>query len=480
MTVLSKQLINSSKHPTLSIPLFFFLVGLCPSALAAQLSPTMTLDTEVRLQGVDTRNADLGTSGSDNAATGAAEVKFKFTNNFNENALFYWEGRAVGNAGRGGVQDEDTGRVSGDDSFLEWRQSYFEFSNIAGQTPLSARIGRQRVKENYGIWWNEDFDALRMTYDTTLFKGTLTGGENLFSYRTDDEDSRNERDIARIMAEGSWQYHYQQFFEARFAYANDHSSLYIGQPQNPNDIDNTTGNLYWAGVRAAGQANVFDSPDEQKLLYRVDLMRVSGDEDVGTIGGGNTIIAINDQDVSGWAFDASTDIPLPHAKPLIHLGYAYGSGDSDAADDTDHSFRQTGMEGNFSRIGALTQNTNNYGTVLRPELGNIHILSAGVTSPVLAASDAGLIYRRYRLSDPATSISSSGVFNTLDGAHRDLGQGVDLLFNMDVLKETATTLAHVQSLELRSSLGFFRSGDAYGAAKGENAVRGLVELKAAF
>jgi alginate production protein len=237
--------------------------------------------------------------------------------------------------------------------------------------------------------------------------------------------------------------------------------------------------MYWGGVRAAGKASVYPEAGEQKLLYRVDLLGVTGREKTGTIGAANTVTAINSRDVSGWAFDASADIPLPQINPLIHLGYAYGSGDNNTT-GTDHAFHQTGLQGNYSQIGALSQNTDNYGTVLRPELSNIHIISAGVTTPVLHASDVGVIYRYYRLADTATSIASSGIFNTLDGTHRSLGQGVDLLFNADVMKEAAWNPSHVQSVGFRSSLGFFRSGDAYGAAKGENAVRGLVELKVGF
>ena len=463
-------------------PLIFFAV-LSQSAFAQptpQSYPVTKLDTEVRFQGADINNGSLGTTTARDAGVVGAEAKAKFTAEFNPDALFYWEGRAVAAAGRAGVQDENTGAVGNNGSFAEWKQSYLQFSNIGGEPTASARIGRQLVAEPYGLWWNQDFDAVRANYDSSLFKGSLTGGQNLMTYRTNDTGGfiEGQKNVARVMAEGSWQYHYQNFIEARVAYVDDHQHQAVGDLVGDVNPYNNPGNMYWYGLRATGKTAVFDDADANKVGYRVDLLGVSGHEDQPTLGATN-VTAITGRHVQGWAFDAGTDIPLPHAKPLIHLGYAYGSGD-DSTTGTDNSFRQTGLQGNFSRIGALSQNTDNYGTVLRPELSNIHIISAGVTMPVLAASDAGVIYRYYRLADTATSLVSSGVANTLNGVDKDLGQGVDVMFNMDVLKETTENIPHVQSLSFRSSLGFFRSGDAYGTASGETAVRGLVELKVGF
>jgi alginate production protein len=469
--------------PKLLKPLLFtgtFLLAafsLHHPASATELSPGVILDINLKAQGSDLSNADLDTSGSDNLGLAAGEAKFGLTANFNENALFFWEGRGVAGAGHGGIESSDTGSVARRESFLEWRQSYLQFSNLTDH-PLSLKIGRQKVREDYGLWWNQNFDAIKLTYDTTLFKGSLGGGQNLFSYRTGEGDfTENDKDLAYLLAEGSWQYYYDHFFEARLAYQDDHSDLAVGDPENPSNPDDRDGHLFWGGLRAAGKIAGFEKAD--KLSYRADLMGLSGNEDVATIGA-NTVTALTGQHVRGWAFDAATDIPLPEMSPVIHLGYAFGSGDGNGADNTDHAFRQTGLQGNFSRIGALSEGTNNYGTVLRPELSNIHVLSAGFTMPVLDASNAGILYRYYRLDDPAAALSSSAIYNTLDGVHRQLGQGVDFLFNMDILKERQMNATAVHDVNLRSSLGFFRSGNAYGAADGETAMRGLVELKVGF
>lgn len=457
--------------------MFISFAGFCSPAFAKQITPDIILDTSVRMQVADVNNSDLNTSGSNNVGAGALEARFKLTDNFNKDALLFLDASAVGSLGRGGFQSADTGAISNGNNFLLLRQAYLQFGNKDEQ-PASLRVGRQKVAEPYGVWWNQNFDAVRISYNTTLFNGMLAGGQNFSSYQTGNRPlAKNDRDLLRVLAEGSWQYYYQHFFEARLMYQDDHSGIAVGNPENANNPDDRQGHLVWGGVRAAGKTPFVEGAD--KMSYRVDLMAVSGREDVATIAGG-VITALNNKHVRGWAFDAGTDIPLPHAKPVVHLGYAFGSGDSNAADGTDHAFRQSGLAGNFSRIGALSENTNNYGTVLRPELANIHILSAGVTMPVLTASDVGVIYRYYRLDDLSASLASSGVYNTLDGVHRQLGQGVDFLFNMDLVKEKQVNDTHVQDVALRSSFGFFRSGNAYGTASGETAVRGLVEMKVGF
>ena len=459
--------------------ILIFNAVFCSTVLAKQRTPGITLDTDVRFQAVDVYNADLGTNDSKSIESGAFAARFRLTGNFNENMLLFWEGRGVANVGRRGFQSADTGEISSLDSFLELRQSYLQFDNVMAQ-PVSFRIGRQKVKEDYGLWWKQNFDALRLTYDTTLLKGSIVAGQNLFSYRTSDGDfTENEQKIARVLAEGSWQYYYDNFLEARLMFQDDHSGIAVGDSQNVDDPDDRDGRLFWGGVRASGKTHAF-MIGADKLSYRVDLMAVTGKEDVATINGVGVVTAVDSKKVKGWAFDAGVDIPLPKVRPVLHFGYAFGSGDGDTTDDSDHAFRQSGLEGNFSRIGALSESTNNYGTVLRPQLTNIHILSAGITTPVLKASNVGVIYRYYRLDESATALVSSGTNNTLDGVNRQLGQGVDVLFNMNILKEGQINSECVQDVTFRSSLGFFHSGSAYGAADGESAVRGLVELKIGF
>jgi hypothetical protein len=453
------------------------------SAPAATLQP-FVVTGDIRMQGVDLDNGDLGTDGHSNIGTAALEAEIQATWNITQHDLFFWEGRGVAAAGKGGFQTEDTGGLSNGQSFLEWRQSYFEFNNIDDQ-PYAVRLGRQKLREPYGLWWNQDFDSARALYQSSLFSGNVAAGQNLFNYNTNGSSfTNNDKNVARVLAEGSWQYWYQNFFETRLMYQDDHSGVGVGQVENAQQLDPGTSSLVYGGLRAAGSTH-FLATGDVKTDYRLDLLGVAGHENLAATapdGTSNRIVTgVTGQSVRGWALDASTDVPLPNMKPLLHLGYAYGSGDGNTADGSDHTFREDGLAGNFSRFGALTENTDNYGTVLRPELSNIHILSAGFTTPVFDAASAGVIYRYYRLADAATSLPSSGVVNNLDGVHKNLGQGLDLLFNTDILKEAHLAASHgVTDVTLRSSLGFFWAGKAYGTGDGDVAARGLVEVKIGF
>ncbi|MEZ0262233.1 MAG: alginate export family protein [Alphaproteobacteria bacterium] len=463
----------------------FLMMGVSPQAFAAtepvKETPAVRVETELRAQGIGLDNGDLDTMGSDTIGTAALEARFKVYADITEDVLFFWEGRAVASAGKAGYESNDTGSLSRGDSFLEWRQSYFQFDDI-GDTPAGVRIGRQKMRDPYGVWWNRNFDAANVYYDSTLFSGFIAGGENLMSYRTGGDDfGNNEEDVTRFLGSASWQYYYQNFLEGRIQVQNDHSDVNLGDIFASDDVDSETHDLVWFGVRASGETRLPTTGDN-KFAYRADLMAVEGDEVVtGTapFGPGTQIVnALTSRDVSGWAFDGAVDVPLPNASPILHFGYAFASGDENPGTaQEDNGFRQSGLNGNFSRFGALTENTDNYGTALRPELNNIHVLAAGATMPVFDASNAGIVYRYYRLDERATSLSANGVITTLNGVDRDLGQGLDLLFNVDILKEAEITVPHVQDMNLRSSIGVFHAGDAFGPSDGETAVRGLVELK---
>src|SRR5262249_39400762 len=156
---------------------------------------------------------------------------------------------------------------------------------------------------------------------------------NLSSYRTGGDTFENDdEDIFGAMAEGPWQYYYDHFIEARVMFENDHSAVDVGDVDRADDLDRATSDLVYAGVRASGKTKLLG---QEKTLYRADLIAVAGNEDLTTYGpfgpGTRVVTGTTDQDVSGWGFDAAVDIPVPNASPLIHLGYAYGSGDDNAA-----------------------------------------------------------------------------------------------------------------------------------------------------
>ena len=93
-------------------------------------------------------------------------------------------------------------------------------------------------------------------------------------------------------------------------------------------------------------------------------------------------------DRSGWS-------------PRATLGYAWGSGDDGEGVDTSH--HQTGWQSNKSYMGAEID-FKTYGTVLDPQLSNIHVLTAGVGITPMKKSSLDLVFHHYR-QDKTTELT---------------------------------------------------------------------------
>lgn len=446
------------------------------------------LEGDVKAQVIGEENKDLGTGDEEYTQTESLEAKIKMNVSPAEDVRLYWEGRFVKAYGDQESFETETGVTDTQGDFAEWRQSWIGFDNLFGRAPLSLRAGRQRIAEPYSLWWNRDYDAARVLYESTLLNGFLGVGQNLASYRTtrDDFEEDNE-DILRVMAEASWQWKYQQFFETRLMYQDDYSGLEeTGNLVDADDFDPEDFDLFWAGVRFKGSE--FNPLSKQNDFgYKLDLLGVAGEvETISTAGTGNpdfrSVTGQDDRDVLGWAFDGRFTVPLQMiCEPRMIFGYAYGSGDDDPADNTDNMFHQTGLDSNYSRPATAATSLHNYGSVLRPDLSNLHVISAGLGLPVFDASDLTFFYHHYRLDEDATSLETSGVDAALNGTDKDVGDALDIMMNVNLTDEFGLETGRIRKVDFRTSLGMFQAGDAFGpAGDDETAYRGLMEIRLRF
>ncbi len=166
------------------------------------------------------------------------------------------------------------------------------------------------------------------------------------------------------------------------------------------------------GVRAIGRPS-------DPFNYWADLGFVGGRDEDGL-------------DLSGWGFDVGgtyrfLETPL---QPSVSLGYAYGSGDSNANDGNNDSFRQTGLQSNEGRFGGVTQFVT-YGETLAPELSNIKIITAGASMRPAPGMFVDLVYHNYRFDEIAQEVRGSNLtalVNQVAGQEsKDLGNEVDLI-----------------------------------------------------
>jgi alginate production protein len=176
------------------------------------------------------------------------------------------------------------------------------------------------------------------------------------------------------------------------------------------------------------------------------------------------------RDVGGWGLDAGINwmLPLPW-EPRLYAGYAFGSGDSSPESGDDHSFRQTGIETNEAGYGGVERFAQ-YGIALDPELSNLGILTIGAGLGLLRSSSLDLVYHYYRLVEPAEALRDSRLDFELDGQHRDLGHGVDLMLGLE----------EWERFELFLGLSAFRAGRAFGMEQGTWSYGGFCEAIYAF
>lgn len=464
------------------------LVSVCFSAMAhaEQKYGPVVVEGALKAQTTLIENDDLGTETNTFQDSQSLEARVRATGTITNDIKAMGEFRAVKSHGEGGGFDPDTGEALGADDFLELRQYWVQFTSVLGYTPLSAKIGRQRFSEPAGLWWGRDFDAVRVSYDTTLLNSFIAVGQNLASYRTTGSDFRNDdQDILRIFAESAWQWQYNHFLEARFVYMKDYSGRSaLGSLVPADNRDDLDSDLVWAGLRSRGQIPSMLSV-RQKASYRIDLMGLAGHDKIedttAAAVGVRSVSGYDDKDVLAWAFDSNLRLPLPVASdPELILGYAYGSGDDNTADGTNHTFRQTGLDSNSTRYGLSMGSIHNFGSVLRPDLSNIHILTAGLSLPLFAATDVTGIYHYYLLDEESGDIATSGISAPLNNGDHELGHGFDLLFNTELTEEFGLNTGAIGPVTLKTTLGAFNAGEAYSAAEDEWSSRAYVELQIRF
>ncbi len=475
------------------IKFYTTLSGVCGLALCFVSTNVSHADSEIKIkhsvkgQYTYIEDDDLDTAAADARSSETLEYKASVSGELNEDFSFYTEARALKNYGEAGSIDSETGESTGREDFVELRQYWIEYDGLAEYLPFSLRAGRQRIREERSLWWNRDFDGVSLIYDATIFNGFLTVGENMVEYRSSgDSFQEDDQGIFRVLGQTSWQWQKDNFLEARIAFQDDHSDHNnVGYVLEEGDRDDEDSDLFWAGLRAQGQVPVPTSGVAELISYRADVIGLVGEQDnelTSSNGDGTrTVTGYTTQDVRAWGLDVGLDITIPvGSRPILSVGYAHGSGDDNASDDEDHNFRQTGLDGNTSRLVGSGGSFYNYGSVLRPDLANIHILTAGLGVPVLKDSNIGFIYHYYQLDEDATSLSTSGITAPLNGTDKELGHGMDLVLDFGVSEEFGITQKGFDKIGLKTTVGGFSAGDAYGTAEGEFSYRAQVDLSFRF
>ena len=159
--------------------------------------------------------------------------------------------------------------------------------------------------------------------------------------------------------------------------------------------------------------------------------------------------------VGGFAFDArGTWATRAPARPALTLGYAFGSGDSNARRGVDTGFRQPDVSNNRDRFLGV-EVFRIYGEVVRPNLSNLHIVTGSLGYRVLRASSVEFVYHFYRQDVPASFLREAKIPDPT-GRSSTIGHEWDLVLGLEEWEPLAFELIGAT----------FLAGRAYGAHSG--------------
>jgi alginate production protein len=357
------------------------------------------------------------------------------------------------------------------DLYLE-RQEMWLYSEDVLAPGVSADVGRLSFEDDRRWWWDDELDAVRLGYERRGVEIALAMAYEVASDRSDRSRVDPEQDgVLRWIGEASWDYCESHSFQLFLLHQDDHSSReQVGQSVSVDRMDESDARLTWVGARQTG---VFDLGAIGHLGYWLDAGGVRGHERLEGFGtpadGRREVDDVARRDVSGWGIDAGLSWlpPLP-AEPRVFAGYALGSGDS-ADGRNDGSYRQTDLQANEAGFGGV-ERFPSYGLLLRPELSNIGIVTAGAGVSLLRSSSLDLVYHGYRLVDRSGELGDIGLELDLDHRHRQLGHSVDLVLAVE----------EWERLEFDAAASVLRTGPALAHGSHRWVVGGFLAVRYGF
>lgn len=211
--------------------------------------------------------------------------------------------QAFGATGQVDVSDEIGGTTT-TDGFLALREAWLDYNGLSDYPGESIRFGRERLKENSGMWWDDDITLTRWIFNTSLLDTTVGVAQKFAELRTDNNELQDEeQDIARFFAHTRWQWrkgHYLGFLVTHGQGYGDQAEEYALRGQTLDE--GFTDSLTWTALQA--DRSYFDWHSHDTFQYFASVAAVNGtDTVVGTDPSAPNGFSDRERDVSGWAAD---------------------------------------------------------------------------------------------------------------------------------------------------------------------------------
>lgn len=425
------------------------------------------------LAGVADGGRDLGLTDADDSVEGYLDVTPWVHLRFNDDWAAFGRVRLFAPTGELLQSGQDNNNVAAsDEAFVALKELWIEYGGLTSYPGEALRLGRQRIRNDDTSFFDQDIDALRWIFDTTLLDADLGVGRQFDTYRTDGIDiPRAQKERAYAFGSLGWDWAARQRVGLRVVHASDDNDLPAVGAAYSDSERNTRGDQTWINVSLDNHA--YDWRQIQPFSYWLSATYLLGSRDQvsGDLADpvdpenpdARVVTARDDEDVRAWAADAGLRVQL--GGPVqAGVAYAHSSG---GGDDPGKQYEQTGVHSNYSRFTGTRTQIYRYNDAFRPELGNLQVASAFV-SVNGGVWDASLVYSNLRRPEANAPVVSDGLRVAPTEASRDLGQGVDLVLTRyfdfahiggDAPAYTPSDIGD-SSIRLRGS--WFEPGDAYG------------------
>ena len=340
------------------------------------------------------------------------------------------------------MRDEEL-RVDG-----ELTEAWVRLRTPTGPGRSFLQLGRSRLREPRGWWWDEEFESIRLGYGSELWELQFGVGERLSQDEIDDDGRRDLRDeLTWLFGELSYQWFFDNRLEVRWLTQIDRDrGASVGQRTDRPFADE---DVTWLGLSARGR-----TPQPWLGLparYWIDVAWSGGTEARLTTNPGSRVVVLRESNyVSGVGLDlgATLETSLP-CTPAVTLAYAVGSAD----------FRQPALKRNRDSLAGYAR-FRFYGEVLRPQLANLHVLTTSLGVPVGPHLWLETAFHQYFQYRRRSELRENPFSQTPDGGDDDLGRAIDVVLS---LRPDGPWIFDV-------AYGVFWSGAAYDA-RGRDAHR---------
>ncbi|MHA6193171.1 alginate export family protein [Pseudomonas wadenswilerensis] len=477
----------------------FALFWACPTLAAETAEKNFGLEVKVTGQSEDDR--DLGTrDGGDVNGLGLDLRPWVFFERGN------WSAYAMGQAvAATDIIETDTSRQSADGSevqdanssnddreakknYLAMREFWVGYKGLTAYPGEELRFGRQRLRNDDGMWRDTNIEALNWTFDTTLLRANLGVAERFSEYRTDlTELAAEDKDRLHVYGDVAAQWTPGHWVGLRAHHTHDDGKL-KSPGETVDALDKTrTGDLTWLGLEANSDA--YNWRNQNTLNYWGSVTWLTGDRDTlgtTTVNGEQVATGKQSGDVNAWATDLGVRLRLD---PNWQVGAAYARGSGGGGDDGSSNYEQTGLESNRSNWTGTRSRVHRFGEAFRGELGNLQAATLFTSWQLRDDYDASLIYHKFWRVDGDQNIGSSGINAVVDDGginrpmvqgEKDVGQEMDLVvtkyFKQGLLPAALSKSIDEPSALVRFRGGVFKPGDAYGKEADSYMHRAFIDV----